>query len=142
VRSDGLQVLDQSVLIGVGQIDAEEVTLVVVAGLVDIELGPHLFRFVSARDEANTKAGAAVLYYRTGAGLEKVATKGAVASKAAGIDALVEQVLASIADGDTVRLDMDGQKVLAGRVARTGWLLVLMRWYPSLVVPPARASAR
>jgi Methyl-accepting chemotaxis protein-like, first PDC sensor domain len=93
-------------------------------------------------DRVNTKAGAAVLHYRTAAGLEKVATKGAVASKAAGIDALVEQVLASIADGDTVRLDMDGQKVLSGRVARTGWLLVLMRWYPSLVVSSARASAR
>jgi hypothetical protein len=93
-------------------------------------------------DRVDTKAGAAVLHYRTAAGLEKVATEGAVASRAAGIDALVEQVLVSIADGDTVRLDMDGQKVLAGRVARTGWLLVLMRWYPSLVVSSARASAR
>jgi hypothetical protein len=41
--SEGLQVLDQSVLVGVGQIDAEEVTLVAVAELFDIELGPHLF---------------------------------------------------------------------------------------------------
>jgi hypothetical protein len=41
----------------------------------------------------------------------------------AGIDAFVEQVLANIADGDTVRLDMDGQKVLAGQVARAGWAI-------------------
>jgi hypothetical protein len=46
--SEGLQVLDQSVLVGVGQIDAEEVTLVAVAALFDIELGPHVFRLGSA----------------------------------------------------------------------------------------------
>jgi hypothetical protein len=78
-------------------------------------------------DRVNTKAGAAVLYYRTAQGMKKVDTKGAMASEATTIDALVEQVLAKAGDGDTVRLDLDGQRVLAARIAHTGWLLVLIR---------------
>lgn len=75
----------------------------------------------------NAKAGAAVLYYRTVQGMKKVGAKGAVASEAASIDALVEQVLAKASDGDTLRLDLDGQRVLAAPITHTGWLLVLIR---------------
>jgi hypothetical protein len=78
-------------------------------------------------DRVNAKAGAAVLYFRTERGMKEVATKGAMASEAAGVDALVEQVLAKAGDGVPVRLDLDGQRVLAARIERTGWLLVLIR---------------
>jgi hypothetical protein len=75
----------------------------------------------------NAKSGAAVLYYRTPQGMKKVGTTGAVASEAASIDALVEQVLAKAGDGDTVRLELDRKRVLAQPITHTGWLLVLIR---------------
>jgi hypothetical protein len=78
-------------------------------------------------DRVNAKAGAAVLYYRTAQGMKKVGTKGTVVSEATAIDALVEQALAKAGDGDTARLDLDGQAVLAARITHTGWLLVLIR---------------
>jgi len=78
-------------------------------------------------DRVNAKAGAAVLYYRTAQGMKKVGAKGAVASEVASIDALVERVLAKASDGDTLRLDLDGQRVLAAPITHTGWLLVLIR---------------
>jgi hypothetical protein len=78
-------------------------------------------------DRVNAKAGTAVLYYRTEQGMKEVASKDAVGSEAAGVDALVEQVLAKAGDGDPVRLDLDGHRVLAARIERTGWLLVLVR---------------
>jgi hypothetical protein len=78
-------------------------------------------------DAVNTKSGAAVLYYRSAEGMQSVTTDGAVASADTAVDALVERLLAAIGDRDSVALDLDGQTVLAARVPRTGWLLILSR---------------
>jgi len=68
-----------------------------------------------------------VLYYRTAQGIKGLAANRAVASDTASIDALVEQVLAKTGAGDTVRLDLNGRRVLAARIKHTGWFLVLFR---------------
>jgi hypothetical protein len=78
-------------------------------------------------DRVNAKAGAAVLYYRTERGMREAAAKGALASEAASINALVEQVLSQADSAGTVRIGLDGRRVLAARIERTGWLLVLIR---------------
>jgi hypothetical protein len=82
---------------------------------------------VAEIDLVNSKAGAAVLFYRTEQGMKEVDTKGAVASKGAGINSLVEQVLAKTRDGGTTQLKLDRQRVLSARIDRTGWLLILIR---------------
>jgi hypothetical protein len=78
-------------------------------------------------DQINARAGAAVLYYRSADSMERITTKGAVASSSTAMNTLVEQVLAKASDGNTVRLDLDGRRVLAAPIERTGWLLVLIR---------------
>lgn len=78
-------------------------------------------------DRVNSKAGAAVLYYRSADGLRAITAKDAVASSSASTNALVEQVLAKAGSGGTVRLDLEGRHVLAARIERTGWLVVLIR---------------
>jgi hypothetical protein len=78
-------------------------------------------------DRVNSKAGAAVLYYRTEDGLRTIDAKDAVVSQHASVDALVEQVLAKADSGDDpVRLDAGGRRVLAARIESTGWLVVLI----------------
>jgi Methyl-accepting chemotaxis protein-like, first PDC sensor domain len=79
-------------------------------------------------ESVNSKAAAAILYYRTDKGLKGLDAKGAVASAATDINALVDQVLADANGdhGDTVRLDVDGKRVLAARIQQTGWLVVLI----------------
>jgi len=79
-------------------------------------------------DAVNTKASAAVLYYRTEQGMQTLAAKDAVASESAETNALVERVLAEAgkADDGVVRLALDGKRILAAPIARTGWLMVLM----------------
>jgi len=85
-------------------------------------------------DRVNARAGAAVLYYRTAQGMREIAAKAAVASGAADINALVEQVLAQaeVGSADIVRIRLDGRQALAARIERTGWLLVLIRPQESL----------
>lgn len=78
-------------------------------------------------DRVNAKAGAAVLYYRSGDGMETITNRDAVASSSAETNALVEQVLAKSGGGDTLRLELDGRRVLAAPIERTAWLLVLIR---------------
>jgi hypothetical protein len=75
----------------------------------------------------NARAGAAVLYYRSADGMKTITTKGAIASSSAATNALVEHVLARSGDGNTVRLDLGGQRVLAAPIKRTAWLLVLIQ---------------
>ena len=79
-------------------------------------------------DAVNGKAGAAVLHYRTGAGLTRLGLKDAVVSAAPDVDSAVQQALAAMkrAEARAIRLELDGGSVLAAPVARTGWLVVLM----------------
>lgn len=86
-------------------------------------------------DQVNSQAGAAVLYYRDTSGLQAIKVKNAVASRSASINALVEQVLAKAGDGGTVRLDLEGRRVLAARIERTGWLVVLIRPHSGTLHP-------
>jgi hypothetical protein len=79
-------------------------------------------------DRVNSKAGDAVLYYRTAGGIEKLGTRDAIASRATRVNTLVEQVLEKArSGGNTVRFELDGQHVLAARIERTGWFVVLIR---------------
>jgi hypothetical protein len=78
-------------------------------------------------DRVNTKVGAAVLYYRSAAGIETITSRDAIVSSSAETNALVEQVLAK-SDGDNIlRFDLGGRRVLAAPIKRTAWLLVLIR---------------
>ena len=72
-------------------------------------------------------AGAAVLYYRSGDGMETITSRDAVASSSAETNALVEQVLARSGGGGTLRFELGGRRVLAAPIERTAWLLVLIR---------------
>ena len=79
-------------------------------------------------DQVNTKAGAAVLYLRTADGLKGLGVGDAVASDSSGLNSAVEALLSRIdsSGDDGVRLDMNGRRLLAARVERTGWLVVLI----------------
>jgi len=79
-------------------------------------------------DQVNSKAGAAVLYFRTAAGIETLGVRGAVASRSAETSSAVERLLPQ-AEGNgesSIRLDVDGRHLLAARIERTGWLLVMV----------------
>jgi hypothetical protein len=78
-------------------------------------------------DRVNAKAGAAVLYYRSPDGMKTITARDAAASSSAETNMLVEQVLAKAGGGNTVRLDLDGRRVLAAPIRHTAWLLVLIR---------------
>ena len=79
-------------------------------------------------DQVNAEAGAAVLYFRTAEGIKRLGTKDAVASQSAKVSSAVERLLSRAErTGDaSVRLDVDGRRLLAARIERTGWLVVLM----------------
>jgi hypothetical protein len=79
-------------------------------------------------DRVNSEAGAAVLYFRTADGIKRLGTNDAVASESAELNSAVESLLrqAESSSAPTVRLDIDGRRVLAARIERTGWLVVLM----------------
>lgn len=83
-------------------------------------------------DSANAAAGAAVIYFRTEAGLQALDAPAATASDSPTTNAIVEQVLTAAARGpdDVIRLEVDGQQVLASVIDHTGWLMVL-------TLPPA-----
>ena len=79
-------------------------------------------------DQVNSKAAAAVLYFQTAAEIKRLGAKDAVASQSAEVNSAVESLL-SLAErtGDaSVRLDVDGRRLLAARIEHTGWLVVLM----------------
>jgi hypothetical protein len=78
-------------------------------------------------DRVNTKAGAAVLYYRSADGMATITTKDAIASSSAETNALVELVLANSDGNNTLPLDLDGRRVLVAPIKRTAWLLVLIQ---------------
>ena len=79
-------------------------------------------------DRVNSEAGAAVLYIRTADGIKHLGTKDAVASESAELNSAVENLLRQAErSGDaSVRLDIDGRRVLAARIEHTGWLVILM----------------
>ena len=79
-------------------------------------------------DQVNAEAGAAVLYFRTPDGIKHLGAKDAVASQSAEVGSAVERLLsrAERTRDASVRLDVDGRRLLAARIERTGWLLVLM----------------
>jgi len=77
-------------------------------------------------DRVNSKAGAAVLYYRSTDGMQTVTARDAVASNSAETNALVEQVLARSDGNNTLRFNTDGGRVLAAPIERTAWFLVLI----------------
>jgi hypothetical protein len=79
-------------------------------------------------DQVNSEAGAAVLYFRTADGIKRLGTKDAVASQSAEVSSAVESLLSRAErTGDaSVRVDVNGRRLLAARVERTGWLVILM----------------
>jgi hypothetical protein len=79
-------------------------------------------------DQVNSGAGAAVLHFRTAVGIKRLWVKDAVASEAAEVSLAVERLLrqAERSSDPTVRLDVNGRRLLAARIQRTGWLVVLM----------------
>jgi len=79
-------------------------------------------------DQVNSEAGAAVLYFRSAEGIKRLGAKDAVASQSAEVSLAVESLLSRAERiGDAgVRLDVDGRRLLAARIDRTGWLVVLM----------------
>jgi len=79
-------------------------------------------------DRVNSEAGAAVLYVRTEDGIKRLGKNGAVASQSAEVGSAVERLLqqAERSSDPTVRLDVNGRHLLAARIERTGWLVVLM----------------
>ena len=78
-------------------------------------------------DRVRTKAGAAVLHYRTVDGMKSVAADGALGSDDMGTNALVEQVLARVDGGSSISFDLNAKRVLAAPVERTGWLLIMIQ---------------
>jgi hypothetical protein len=100
--------------------------LVDAQGLVIDASDPGL---VAELQEVNTKARAAVLYYRTGAGLKARGAK-AVASATGWVNEVTERVIAEATrkdESDVMTIDAAGHEVLAARVATTGWLLILVQ---------------
>jgi Methyl-accepting chemotaxis protein-like, first PDC sensor domain len=83
--------------------DGTSVLLIAADGMAIDASDPKLAAEI---DRVNTKAGAAVLYYRTADGMRSVVADGAEASEDAAADALVEQVLARADSADTIELDV------------------------------------
>jgi hypothetical protein len=79
-------------------------------------------------DRVNSEAGAAVLYFRTADGIKRLGTNDAVGSESAQLNSAMENLLrqAEPSSAPTVRLDINGRRVLAARIERTGWLVILM----------------
>ena len=79
-------------------------------------------------DRVNSEAGAAVLYVRTADGIKRLGTNDAVGSESAQLNSAVENLLRQAErSGDAnVRLELNGRRVLAARIERTGWLVILM----------------
>ena len=79
-------------------------------------------------DRVNSEAGAAVLYVRTADGIKHLGTNDAVASESAQLNSAVESLLRQAErSGDaSVRLELNGRRVLAARIEHTGWLVILM----------------
>ena len=120
-----LKELASSVLLHLTDVDSSSALIVDGKGLAIDTTDPELDTEI---DRVNSKAGDAVLYYRTAGGMEKLGTRNALASRATRINTLVEQVLEKAhSEGNTVRFDLDGQHVLAARIERTGWFVVLIR---------------
>lgn len=78
-------------------------------------------------DRVNTKARAAVLYFRTAESLRASGVDHAVASTNARINALVEAALAKVGTADNAPAEVDGERALAAHIENTGWLLILVR---------------
>ncbi len=77
-------------------------------------------------EDVNTKARAAVLYYRTAEGLQGAGGDQAVASAHGRINALVEATLAKVGTADHAPVEVDGERTLAAHIGNTGWVLVLV----------------
>ena len=120
-----LKELASSVLSHLADVDSSSALIVDGKGLAIDTTDPELDAEI---DRVNSKTGDAVLYYRTAEGIEELGTRNAFASRATQVNTLVEQVLEKARSGeDTVRFDLDDQHVLAARIERTGWFVVLIR---------------
>jgi hypothetical protein len=76
----------------------------------------------------NTKAGAAVLFYRTAKGLKGLEQKDAVVSRFHWVNSVTEQVIghgAKTGESPMVALEADGRNVLAARIPSTGWYVII-----------------
>jgi Methyl-accepting chemotaxis protein-like, first PDC sensor domain len=104
--------------------DGSSVLLIAADGMAIDASDPKLAAEI---DRVNTKAGAAVLHYRTADAVKSVVADGAVVSEDADTNALVEQVLARSQNADDIRLHVDDKRVLAAPVERTGWLLIMIQ---------------
>jgi Methyl-accepting chemotaxis protein-like, first PDC sensor domain len=121
-----LKELASSVLLHLTDVERSSALIVDGNGLAIDTTDPELDAEI---DRVNSKAGDAVLYYRTAGGIETLGIRDALASSATRVNTLVEQVLEKArSGGNTVRFDLDGQHVLAARIKRTGWFVVLIRF--------------
>jgi hypothetical protein len=79
-------------------------------------------------DQVNSEAGAAVLHFRTAAGIEALGVKNAVVSRSAEMSSAIERLLqqAERIGEASIRLEVDGRHLLAARIERTGWFVVLV----------------
>jgi len=84
---------------------------------------------VAELERVNIENKAAVLHYRTPAGLAQLADRSATGSGVGWVDAAVERVLAAAGKpgaADVLELDVDDRTVLAARIEATGWFVVLI----------------
>jgi len=124
-RDITLKELARSVLLHLTNANSSSALIVDGNGLAIDATDPDLAAEI---DRVNSKARGAVLYYRTAGGIEGLGSRDAVASSSIRVNALVEQVLGKARSGGaTVRFDLDDQNVLAARIKRTGWFVVLIR---------------
>lgn len=80
-------------------------------------------------EHINNAQKAAVLFYRSPAGLAKVTDRGKSASRFDWINQITERVLdkaSSIRGPDVLDIDIDERNVLAARIASTGWFVILV----------------
>jgi hypothetical protein len=124
-RDITLKELARSVLSHLTDITGSSALLIDRNGLAIDATAPALAEEI---DQVNAEAGAAVLYFRTEDGIKRLGAKDAVASQSAEVSSAVERLLrqAERSADPAVRLDADGRRLLAARIERTGWLVVLM----------------
>jgi hypothetical protein len=103
--------------------EAGEATALVVDGR-GLAIGASDDAVTAEIKRVNTDAGAAVLHYRTAAGLER--GSGARSSAAAWANAAVDSVLDAASDTGTAALRSDGRQVQAARIPSTGWYVILV----------------
>ncbi|MEM8661630.1 MAG: hypothetical protein AAGF35_12160, partial [Pseudomonadota bacterium] len=120
-RDVTLEQATQSVLADLG-INGYIALLVNAQGLAIDSSDPALAAEIA---DINTKAKAAVLYYRTADGLVNLKRQDAVASQSTRINEIVETALANANGGVSVHT-IQARNVSVGQVPTTGWYLLMI----------------